>query len=439
MKTAMNRNRRQFLRDLGLSTAAIPFLAALPSLASTTSGRKQRLVLMFSPNGTIPKEFWPDEEGEEFTLKRILAPLEPFKKRLLTLKGISNKVRGDGDGHMRGMSCLLTGIELYPGNIQGGSDTPAGWASGPSIDQVLNDFFQSRSETRTRLGSLVLGVNVPRRADPWTRWSYAGPNKPVAPIDDPYLLFEKLYGQMKDKDSLKSIVDDLRADLKKVSSRISSEDKKLLEEHMAFVRDMERELQSPEQKSLKHPMPELEPRVVADNDNMPKISRMQIDLLVNSFANDMARVATLQYTNSVGQARMRWLGIEEGHHSLSHDPDLNEPSQEKLTKINVWFCEQLAYLATKLSETKEPDGNGTLLDNTLLLWTNELGKGNSHTLDNIPFVLVGNGCNFRVGRSVKFDKAAHNRLWLSIAHAMGHNLETFGNAKLSQGGPLDLS
>jgi hypothetical protein len=136
---------------------------------------------------------------------------------------------------------------------------------------------------------------------------------------------------------------------------------------------------------------------------------------------------------------MRWLGIEEGHHSLSHDPDLNEPSQEKLTKINVWFCEQLAYLAKKLSETKEPDGNGTLLDNTLLLWTNELGKGNSHTLDNIPFVLVGGGCNFRMGRSVKFDKVAHNRLWLSIAHAMGHNIETFGNPKLSQGGPLDLA
>ena len=434
------RNRRQFIRDLGISAATIPFLAGLPSLASTSStARKQRIVLMFSPNGIIPNQFWPDEEGEEFTLKRILQPLEPFKQQLLTVRGVSNKVRGDGDGHMRGMSCLLTGIELFPGNIQGGSDTPAGWAKGISIDQEIKNFFQSREETRTRLGSLELGVNVPRRADPWTRWSYAGPNKPVAPVDDPYRVFEKLYGRTKDKETLKSIVDDVRDDLKKVSSKVSTEDKKLLEDHLALVRDMERELQSPEQQNLKHAMPALEPHVQADNDNMPKISRMQIDLLVNAFTNDMARVATLQYTNSVGQARMRWLGIEEGHHSLSHDPDLNEPSQEKLTKINVWFCEQLAYLAKKLSETKEPDGNGTLLDNTLLLWTNELGKGNSHTLDNIPFIMVGGGCNFRMGRSVKFDKVAHNRLWLSIAHAMGHNIETFGNPKLSQGGPLDLS
>ncbi|HZO51578.1 MAG TPA: DUF1552 domain-containing protein [Bryobacteraceae bacterium] len=438
MKT---RNRRQFIRDLGISAAAIPFIAGLPSLASTASSaaRKQRLVLMFSPNGTIPDQFWPAEEGEEFTLKRILQPLEPFKKQLLTLRGVSNKVRGDGDGHMRGMSCLLTGIELFPGNIQGGSDTPAGWAKGISIDQEIRNFFQGRDETRTRLGSLELGVNVPRRADPWTRWSYAGPNKPVAPVDDPYQVFEKLYGRMKDKETLKSILDDVREDLRKVSAKVSSEDKKLLDEHLTLVREMERDLQSSDQKGLNHPVPELEPHVQADNDNMPKVSRMQIDLLVNSLANDMARVATLQYTNSVGQARMRWLGIEEGHHSLSHDPDLNEPSQEKLTKINVWFCEQLAYLARKLSETKEPGGEGTLLDNTLLLWTNELGKGNAHWLDNIPFVLVGNGCNFRMGRSLKYDKVAHNRLWLSIAHAMGHNIETFGNPKLSQGGPLDLS
>jgi hypothetical protein len=244
---------------------------------------------------------------------------------------------------------------------------------------------------------------------------------------------------MKDKETLKSILDDVREDLRKVSTKVSSEDKKLLDEHLTLVREMERDLQSSDQKGLNHPVPELEPHVQADNDNMPKVSRMQIDLLVNSFANDMARVATLQYTNSVGQSRMRWLGIEEGHHSLSHDPDLNEPSQEKLTKINVWFCEQLAYLARKLSETKEPGGNGTLLDNTLLLWTNELGKGNQHWLHDIPFVLVGNGCNFRMGRSLKFDKVAHNRLWLSIAHAMGHNIETFGNPKLSEGGPLDLS
>jgi hypothetical protein len=432
--------RRQFLRDAGVSAAVLPLVMGLPSLGlAKTTARKQRVIIMFSPNGIVPPAFWPEEQGEEFTLKRILEPLEPFKKQTLILKGISNRVRGDGDSHMRGMSCLLTGIELFPGNIQGGSDTPAGWASGISIDQELRNFFDARTETRTRFGSLEFGIAVPDRADPWTRWSYAGANKPVAPIDDPYQMFEKLYGRVKDKDTIKSILDDVRDDIRLVSSKLSGDDKRLLDEHLSYVRDMERDLQSAEKQKLAHPMPQLDQGVVNDNDNIPKTSKMQIELLVNSFQNDMARVATLQYTNSVGQAKMRWIGIEQGHHELSHDPDLNEGSQEKLTKINTWFCEQLAYLAKRLSETKEPGGDANLLDNTLIVWTNELGKGNSHTLENIPFVLVGNGCDLKMGRSLKFEKAAHNRLWIAIANAMGHDISTFGNPKLCEGGPLNLT
>jgi hypothetical protein len=133
---------------------------------------------------------------------------------------------------------------------------------------------------------------------------------------------------------------------------------------------------------------------------------------------------------------MRWLGIEEAHHELSHHPDSNRESQEKLTKINRWFCEQLAYLARKLSETPEPGGEGSLLDNTLIVWTNELGKGNSHTLDNIPFVLLGGGPGFRMGRSLKYKKVPHNRLLIALAHAMDHHVETFGKPELSSGGVL---
>ena len=88
-----------------------------------------------------------------------------------------------------------------------------------------------------------------------------------------------------------------------------------------------------------------------ENDNIPRISKMQIDLMVNSFAADFARVATLQFTNSVGGARMRWLGVDEGQHELSHKPDSDEDAQDKLTRINRWYCEQLAYLAKRLAET----------------------------------------------------------------------------------------
>src|SRR5947209_4433900 len=421
------RSRREFIRDLGLGAAAFPFLLNLPSLGfANQTRRKQRLVVIFSPNGIVPSAIWPDEEGADFTLKESLQPLEPFKERTLVLHGVCDKVRGDGDNHMRGIGCLLTGVELFPGTIQGGSHTPAGWASGLSIDQEIKNFLQANPASRTRFGSLEFGVMVPDRADTWTRMVYAGPNKPLAPIDDPYQMFAKLYGRMKDQESLKSILDDVREDLRKVGEKVSADDRRLLEEHATFVREMEDELKAGGP-SVGHAVPELEPGVKKENDTMPRTSKMQIDLMVNSFAADFARVATLQFTHSVGQARMRWLKINESHHELSHKPDNDQQAQENLTRINQWYCEQLAYLAKRLAETPEPGGQGSLLDNTLIMWTNELGKGNSHTLDNIPFVLVGNGLDFRMGRSVKYPKVSHNRLLLSLAHGMGHRVKSFGN------------
>lgn len=430
-------SRRQFLKEMGLSAAALPFLMNMPSLGfANTSARKKRLIVMFSPNGVVPWNFWPEEEGSEFTLKESLKPLEPFKDRMLTLHGVCDKIKGDGDGHMKGIGCLLTGIELFPGNIQGGSDTPAGWSSGISIDQEIRNYFQANPATRTRFGSLEFGVMVPDKADTWTRVSYSGPNKPMTPINDPYQMFSKMYGRLDDQENLKSILDDVQADLKKLSSLASVEDRQLLEEQTTFVRQLEQQLTESEKEELNHFVPELEPGVKEANDNMPKLSRMQIELMVNSFQNDFNRVATLQYTRSVGGARMTWLGVEEGHHALSHEPDDNEEAQDKLTRINKWFAEELAYLAKRLDETPEPGGEGSLLDNTLIVWTNELGKGNSHTRNNTPFVLLGNGADFNMGRSLKYKSVNHNRLLMSLAHGFGHHIETFGNPDFCGEGPL---
>ena len=143
-------------------------------------------------------------------------------------------------------------------------------------------------------------------------------------------------------------------------------------------------------------MPQLEANVRNEAANMPRTTRMQIDLMVNKLCGQTcAGWPLLQFTNSVGDVRMRWLGITEGHHELSHKGDNEAPAQEHLTSSNRWYCEHFAYLARKLAETPEPGGQGALLVNTLVVWTNELGKGNSHTLDNIPCVMVGNGLDFR--------------------------------------------
>jgi len=433
-------HRRDFLRRLGLSAAALPLLGGLAALgaAEPAGGRRSRVIFVFSPNGVVPPAFWPDEEGASFTLKPILKPLEPFKGKMLTLKGVNNRVRGDGDSHMRGMSCLLTGIELFPGNIMGGGGAPAGWASGPSVDQVIRTHLQGNAATKTRHGSLEIGVAVGNRADPWTRWSYAGANQPVAPISSPYELFDKLYGSMKEGENLGSVLDGLKDDLAKVATAVDKGDRGLLDQHTTALRELERGLQeSRTQSALKVPHPP-EAGVPLDNDSIPQITRLQTELLISAFQNDLARVSTFQFTNSVGGARMKWIGIEEGHHALSHDPDLNKGSVEKLTKINIWFAEQIAFLAKRLQETPEPDGNGNMLDHTTIVWTNELGKGNSHTHEDIPWVLIGGGLGFKTGRALKFNKTPHNRLLMAIAQGFGHPMKTFGNPSLCEEGALKL-
>jgi len=442
----MSTSRREFLKRTGITATTLPFLMNLSSLGwASTSVRRKRLVVIFTPNGVVPKTFWPDEQGQLESFKQSLEPLTPFRDKTLTLHGVNDKIRGDGDSHMRGIACLLTGIELYPGDVQGGSHTPAGWAKGISLDQHLKTLLQADETTRTRFGSLEFGVMVPERADTWTRLCYAGPNQPVSPIDNPYRMFDKLYGQVKNRKTVASVLDSLHADFEKVQGYLSAEDRHLLQQHAAMVRQLELEIKQEQEltetaeadtKEVGHAVPELPEEVRRDNDNMPQLSKMQIDLMVNAFAADFNRIATLQYTNSVGGAKMRWIGVEEGHHALSHEPFSNEDANEKLTKINTWFCEQVAYLAKRLEETPEPGGEGSMLDHTTIVWTNELGEGNSHTLNNIPFVLVGGGLGFQMGRSLKYKGVAHNRLLLSIAEGMGHPLETFGNPEYCGDGTL---
>ena len=434
--------RRELLANLGLSAAAAGLMMNLPSVSWAGSPRrKQRVVFVFSPNGVIPDHFWPDKVGKDFDLKRILQPLAGLKDQVTTLHGVDNKIKGDGDGHMRGIGCLLTGVELFPGDVQGGSDTPAGWSQGISIDQHLKNKLQSDPATQTRFGSLEFGVMVPDRADTWTRMSYAGPNQPVAPIDDPYQMFDKLYGQTKNRKMLASVLDGLDDEFRRVEEFISQEDRRLLSDHVEMVREVEKELQTElamkdQQGDVGHAVPQLPPNVEEENDNMPQICRMQMDLLLNSFIADFARVATFQITNSVGQPKMRWLDIDEGHHGLSHEPDSNEDSYEKLIRINTWYCEQVAYLAKRLADTPEPGGDGSMLDNTTIVWTNELGKGNSHTRDNIPFVLVGGGLGMKTGQALDFGGVPHNRLLLSFSEAMGFPEKSFGNVDFCGDGPL---
>ncbi|MEM1063051.1 MAG: DUF1552 domain-containing protein, partial [Planctomycetota bacterium] len=351
------------------------------------------------------------------------------------VRGVNNDIGGEGDGHQRGIGCLLTGAELFAGDLLGGGGTAAGWSRGISIDQEIANFLQADAATRTRFGSLVLGVLVPEKANTWTRLSYAGPNKPLTPIDDPYRLFDKLYGAREGRQKLASILDRVHADFAALGTKLSAEDRRTLDEHAEFVRGMERSLDV-QRSEVDHVVPELEQGVRESFANTPKLFRMQNDLLAGALAADFARVATVQFSNSVGNVKMQWLGFGDSHHTLSHKPDRDDDAQKKLITINRYFAEEIARFVDRLASTPEPSGDGTLLDNTTVLWTNELGKGNTHTHKDVPFVLVGGGLGFKTGRSLDLGGVPHNRLLMSLAHAFGHRVETFGKASFCKGGTV---
>lgn len=435
-------NRREFVRGAGAFALAFPGLSnwhglnwLMPEASNKTP---KRLVIMFSPNGMVRDGFWPEKEGPDFEMTEVLKPLEDFREKMLVVKGICNQVRGDGDSHMRGMSCLLTGNELFPGNIQGGSDKPAGWSKGISIDQEIKNFLQQDEATKTRFGALEFGVLVPNEATPWTRMVYAGPNEPVGSISNPYRMFEKMYGEVKDRENLTSVLGLVQQEIQRTKSSVDSRDLRLLETQQSLVQKYDQQLKQTQQVDYAVEPVQLPSNVAEKNDNMPELSKMQIDLLVNGFANDLNRISTLQYSRSVGGVKMRWLDVPEGHHALSHDPDKKEETQKKLRRINNWYAEQMAYLCGQLAATKEPGTDQSMLDNTLVIWTNELGHGNSHTLNDLPFVMIGGGFGFEMGRYTKVNRVSTTRLWLAIAHAMGHQIDSFGLAQLCKDGPVKL-
>ena len=229
------------------------------------------------------------------------------------------------------------------------------------------------------------------------------------------------------------MLDDLHRRLQESrAASVSAEDRQLLEEHTTFVREMEQELKADASHDVGHAVPQLEPGVKEENDNMPAaISKLQIELMVSSFAADFARVATLQITNSVGDARMHWLGINEGHHELSHEPDTNKDAVEKLIKINKWYCEQLAYLAQRLAETPEPGGARHRCSTTRSSSgpTSSAKATRTRSTTSRSSSSAAASISTWAARS-DYKRQPHNRLLLSLAHGFGHRLENVRQPRL---------
>jgi hypothetical protein len=416
--------RRRFLRGLAGGALALPLLDALTSRPARAVAHPKRLVVFFSANGTIDTAWRPTGGEADFVLGEILAPLDPHRADLTILGGIDaeSSYHGPGDNsHWNGMGHMLTGTELV--SLGGGVFT----GGGISVDQHI----AQQVGAATKLASLELAVE----ASPSTvssRLSYLGAAQPVPPEADPQQVFHRLFGGPSPelRAQRKSVLDAVSDDLGALQQRLGKDDQHKLDAHLTAVRDVEKRLfiaPSPACGSI-----ELGRFDLAD---LPAIGKEQMDLLVLALACDLTRVVTLQWSQAVSMTRMTWLGIPEPHHTLSHFPVDDAVAQAKLVQINRWYATQFAYLLKAMKSV--PEGDGTLLDHSVVLWCNELGEGSTHSRRNVPYVLAGSADgHLKTGRYLNFQgskKPWHNDLLVSLCQAMDVNDTTFGNPAYCHG------
>jgi Protein of unknown function (DUF1552) len=442
LRTAVS--RRKLLGGLGALTVA---LSAPIWKSATVFGQDanqkaaKRFIGVFSANGTVAKAFFQPSSGSEqpLSLMPILEKLEPYKDKLLVLKGVhmSSTVEDElgvagalkpGGPHMKGPGAMLTGGSLLAGSFTG-SGGPAGWADRQSVDQYLAERIGG---AEVQLKSLELGVRIEGQ-EPLRVISYRGANQPNTAVDDPFVMYERIFENANlSGEALKrllaerqSVLDFLKDDIVRLQGRMSADDKAKLDSHLSGIRNLEQRLQSSGSVCTPLTLPEkLDTRDMAQ---FPTVGRLQTDLMLLAHKCGMTRVSTFMWANADSWQYFPWIGVNEEHHELSHADDKDDVANAKLVLINQWHTEQLLYVLDQLQAVQEADGT-SMLDNTLLLWGNELGAGNTHTYKDIPWVLAGGaGDYFKLGRQMNYADQPHNNLLVSVCNAMGYeDVTTFG-------------
>ncbi len=437
-------SRRALLRGAGGAALALPFLSAMlrpgRSVAQTAEIPK-RFVVFFSGNGTIASRWRPSGSPTDFTLGEILAPLEPHKRDLVVLEGIdmltARHASGGRNGHDIGMGHMLCARPLREGPSSFGEFGHLwdGSAGGISIDQEI----ANRLGEGYRFRSLELGVRTDIRQAIPTRMSWRAPFEPVLPIQEPGAAFDRLFGgeppgttsAERRRARRRLVVDRVRGDYERLTTRLGADDRRRVTAHLDAVREIERRIESTRVTSCEIP----ERRTASDDGDK---GRIHLDLMALALGCELTPVASMQWWTGQGYGPVRQLGIDRGHHDLSHDGDSNAESQDRIARINRWYAEQFAYLLDRMKAIDDGAG-GTLLDHTVVLWVNELGKGNNHAYEDIPYVLAGGaGGAIRTGRWLRYDSVGHGELFVAIQQALGIEATTFGHPDHCRGALPDL-
>ena len=426
--------RRTFLRGMG-AAVALPFLDAMaPALASTPT-RPVRMAFVYVPNGIDMRHWNPDYTGPLQELPRILKPLEPFKQDITLLGNLTHNngralLDGAGD-HGRCCGAYLTGVQPLKTTIN--------IKAGISCDQIVANKIGSQ----TRFPSLEVGLEDARQAgDCDSGYSCAYTNnlawrsetQPLPPILDPRALFERLFGTgvvlspearaRRDK-FRRSILDFVKEDTAKLQKTLGPTDKRKLDEYLSSIREIERQIEKAETDNARiDPGMEKPYGVPAD---FAEHFKLMTDMITIAFQSDMTRVLTFLVTREGTSRAYREIGIADGHHPLTHHR--NDPAMmEKVAQINTYHTQQFAAWLEKLKSIKE--GDGTLLDNSMIVYGAGLSDGNRHTHEDLPTLIAGRAGNYiKSGRRIVYRRETPmSNLFLTMMDRMGVQAEHFGDS-----------
>jgi hypothetical protein len=411
---------RRELLTASAAAALSPFLPVLNSRAQQ-GGVPKRFLYCYQDNGTIHSEWKPEGSDTNFSFKRILAPLERHKQDLLVLSGLDMvpEPAPPHSGHPQLLSNVPADLERFR------------LSPGVSLDQ----FMAQQRNDMTRFATLELGI-VPFGGDDfYTREIlFRAAYEPVPCEPSPYAAFDRVFGArdaagaMRLASKRQSVLSGVKADLGRLQAELGVEDRALLDRHTAAIADLERRF-SQAAAACEGPDLGAEQFDFRSMANYRELAELQTDLMVAAFACDATRIGTLVWSGPTSTQTFPWLGdFGNNHHLLSHDPN----ATEALIKIGIWYSEQHARLIDKLKAVPEP-GGGTLFDSTLIFFANSLSDGNAHRKVDLPLILAGGKWYFRTGRYVDFKSMPHGHLLVSIAHAMGLELPSFGNADTGTG------
>lgn len=418
---------------LPMLEGALPLSALAQSLRPAQ--RPNRIAFLFVPNGVNMEHWTPATEGALETLPTVLEPLQPLKSEFQVLTGLAQRnafALGDGPGdHARSSAAWLTGV--HPKKTAG-SDIQ----NGISADQVASQHIGGR----TRLPSLELGCErgaVSGNCDSGYSCAYSSsiswrsPTTPMPKEVNPRMVFERLFGdsELADESLQKrrkqriSILDLVAEDAAELKRKLGSRDKLKIEEYFTSVRDIESRLERMEESEAKLVKMGQEPTGVPSD--YGEHVRLMGDMMILAFQADLTRISTFMFANEGSNRNYRNIGISDGHHDISHHGKQVE-KLEKKRRIDRFHVEQLAYILNRMRSIREVEG--TLLDNTMLLYGGGIGDGDRHNHDDLPILLAGRGAGkLMPGRHVRFRQGTPlNNLFLSMLDKVGVDVEQLGDS-----------